>query len=289
MIEIKNVTQIGTPREEDKIYIENLAYARLRENDYQEKSVKVLMGHTERMEGKYATFIEAVIPVNGIEFAGGVPQWNNYAWSQVFKEVKKLYEDMIIVGWSIDVKGMQPSMTPELERIHREHFGGVHQLILLMDSLEQEETFYIYKENKLLPKDGFYIYYRAKKNKKTDGVVKELRYEEVIDLNNEVENDESMAQVEITPLDSVVGARGKYRQMLSEQKMSMEKEGGNAGLAIAIAMLVFIIAVGAYENRESIFGAPNQISTEAGAMESSETEDENNIPVEVVPGTEEDE
>ena len=289
MIEIKNVTQIGTPREEDKIYIENLAYARLREEVYQEKSVKVLMGHTERMEGRYATFIEAVIPVNGIEFAGNIPQWNNYAWSQVFKEVKRLYEDMIIVGWSIDIRGMQPTMNPELERIHREHFGGVHQLILLMDSLEQEETFYIYKENKLTPKDGFYIYYRAKKNKKADVAIKEFRYEEVIDLNNEADDVKNMAHVEITSPDSVLSARGKYRQMLSEQKHSVEKESGNGGLAIAVAMLVFIIAVGAYENRDSIFGVSNQTSTEAGATEGTEEESENTIPVEVVPGTEEEE
>jgi hypothetical protein len=181
---------------------------------------------------------------------------------------------------------MQPTMTPELERVHREHFGGVHQLLLLMDSLEQEETFYIYKENKLLPKDGFYIYYRAKKNRKADIAIKELRYEEIIDLNKEVNDVENMAHVEITSPDSVISARGKYRQMLSEQKQSMEKESGNGGLAIAIAMLVFIIAVGAYENRDSIFGTSNQISTEAGATEGTETESENTIPVEVVPGTE---
>ena len=281
MIEIKNVTQIGTPREEDKIYIENLAYEKLREENHQDKRVFVLMGHTERMEGRYATFIEAVVPVREMTFSGIVPQWNNGLWSQVFKEIKRLYEDMIIVGWAIEARGMRPAMTPDLERVHREHFGGVHQLALLMDSMEQEETFYIYKENKLIPKDGFFIYYRARKNKKP-----EL---EVIDLNIEPEMvvKEPVANVEFQTTESMPFQRGRYRQMLSEQKAVSEKESSNGGLAIAVAMLVFVIAVGAYENRESIFGNFMQPSTEAGAPVDTESEDESEeIPVEVIPGTE---
>ena len=284
MIEIKNVTQIGTPREEDKIYIENLAYARLREESYQEKRVFVLMGHTERMEGRYATFIEAVIPVKEMEFSGTIPQWNNGLWSQVFKEIKRLYEDMIIVGWAIDIKGMQLGMSPELERIHREHFGGVHQLAFLMDSLEQEETFYIYKENKLIPKDGFFIYYRARGNKKIEEPLK------VIDFNKEEE--EKIAKVEIETKLPMQSGRGRYREFLSERTKTVEKESGNGGLAIAVAMLVFILVVGAYENRESIWGGEGPKTTEAGATEQEETESTEeaesvgSIPVEVVPGTE---
>ena len=291
MIEIKNVTQIGTPREEDKIYIENLAYARLREENHREKKVFVLMGHTERMEGKYATFVEAVIPVKEIEFFGIVPQWNNGLWSQVFKEIKRLYEDMIIVGWAIDIKGMQPNMTPDLERVHREHFGGVHQVAFLMDSLEQDETFYIYKENKLIPKDGFFIYYRARKIKPIEAPV------EIIDFNLE-KSEESLAQVEIEAEPQMVTQRGRYRQLLSEQKKAPEKESGNGGLAIAVAMLVFVIAVGAYENKDAFLGDKPSVSTQVGATEDSqESEDETDtsvdadatedkIPVEVVPGTE---
>ena len=285
MIEIKNVTQIGTPREEDKIYIENLAYARLREESYQEKRVFVLMGHTERMEGRYATFIEAVIPVKEMEFSGTIPQWNNGLWSQVFKEIKRLYEDMIIVGWAIDIKGMQLGMRPELERIHREHFGGVHQLAFLMDSLEQEETFYIYKENKLIPKDGFFIYYRARGNKKIEEPLK------VIDFNKEEE--EKTAKVEIETKLPMQSGRGRYREFLSERTKTVEKESGNGGLAIAVAMLEFVLVVGAYENRESIWGGEGPKTTEAGATEQEETESTEeaesvgSIPVEVVPGTEE--
>ena len=144
---LKNIKQIGTPKEENKIYVEHIVYAKIKETSYTEKRVFVLMGHTERLEGRYVTFVEGIIPVREIEFQGNIPRWNNSTWGEVFREIKRLYEEMIIVGWAIDVKGMLPKVTPELERVHREHFGGVHQLLFLLDTLEQEETFYMYKEN----------------------------------------------------------------------------------------------------------------------------------------------
>ena len=36
---LKNLKQIGTPREENKIYIENFAYAKIKEKSYKEKRV----------------------------------------------------------------------------------------------------------------------------------------------------------------------------------------------------------------------------------------------------------
>ena len=272
---LKNLKQIGTPREENKIYIENLAYSKLKEDIYREKRVYVLMGHTERMEGHYATFVEAVIPVVEAEFAGSVPQWSNVMWSQVFREIKRVYEDMIIVGWAVDVRGMLPSLTPELERTHREYFGGVHQVLLLMDTLEQEECFYIYKENRLVPKDGFYIYYRARKH------VQKQEFK-VLDLNRETDADEKVsATVQLDP--AVTGAgireRGSYRQMLQQQKEAPESTGG-AGLAIAVAMLVFIIAVGAYENRDAIPGIQKEPSTQVMQEQESEQASETETDVE---------
>jgi hypothetical protein len=218
------------------------------------------MGHTERMEGNYVTFVEGAIPVADAEFSGLVPQWNNVMRSQVFKEIKRVYEDMIIVGWAVDARGMLPSMTPELERAHREYFGGVHQVMLLMDTLEREECFYIYKENRLVPKDGFYIYYRARKH--TPVVKQDFK---VLDLNKE----DASVHLSVTAEAAPSGGRGHYRKMLQQEKETSESTGG-AGLAIAVAMLVFIIAVGAYETRGFASGRPDESSTQAVQEQTSQ-------------------
>lgn len=317
---LKNLKQIGTPREDNKIYIEDFAYAKIKENSYKEKRVFILMGHTERMEGRYATFIEAVIPIREMEFNGNIPKWDNAIWSEVFREIKRLYEDMIIVGWTIDIKGMLPKMTPELERVHREHFGGVHQLIFLLDTLEQEETFYMYKENKLVPKDGFYIYHRARKRESLQQE-ETISYAEPIPITvlpektKRKKHQEVDVEVEFSEHEKRKG--GRYRQIIQEQNQEKVSNSGNMGLGIAVAMLLFVIGVGVYENRGNLFHGVNavetnltqeQSATEIGVLqeesevtevsgEASDTENDEQgaedvetgieiIPVEIIPGSE---
>ena len=57
--DLKNIRQIGTPAEGDRIYIENAAYARVHEETYEERRVFIFMGHTECEQGVYMTFVEA--------------------------------------------------------------------------------------------------------------------------------------------------------------------------------------------------------------------------------------
>ena len=264
---LKNLKQIGTPREDGKIYIENLAYNQIKEEKYREKSVFVLMGHTERMQGRYATFIEAVVPVREIEFNGMIPKWNNSTWGKVFREIKRLYEDMIIVGWAMDIKGMSPRLTPDLERVHREHFGGLHQLLFLMDTLEQEEAFYIYKENKVVSKDGFYIYHKAR--------------------SKEIKRMDAKVDVEVEVAEAEIRRRGVYRQLMYEQKKP-EQDAGNIGVAVAVAVLIFVIGVGLYENSGQAIGKENamQVSGELIQAENVQTTEDGAeiIEIEIIPG-----
>jgi hypothetical protein len=296
---LKNLKQIGTPQKDDRIYVENLVYAKIKEENHKERTVHVLMGHTERMNGTYATFVEAAIPVNDMEYSGGTPRWNNKIWNGVFREIKRLYENMIIVGWEYDMKGLSPKMTKELERIHREFFGGIHQIFLLMDSTEKEETFYAYKESCLIPKEGFYIYYHSKSSPGTHPVPKF----EMIDLNQELTSEEP-TDIEDREVKNSIGEDvvpikgGRYRELLQKKQQVEEKDGSNLGIVVAVALLIFVIGVGAYENRDTLFkekgGTPHK---EAGYALSETTEDvdtkasgtevitsDTTIPVEIIPG-----
>ncbi len=171
---LKNVTQIGTPGPSGKIYIADDAYERLHMDDYRDIRVFVLMGHTECSAGKYTTFIEAAITVDDISFIRNIPVWTNKVWNRIYTEIKRAYDQMIIVGWAMDQKGVVPAVTHELESIHREHFGGANQALLLMDSEQQEERFYLSRNNHLYAKDGFYIYYSCGRPKEQSQVQLEL-------------------------------------------------------------------------------------------------------------------
>lgn len=273
---LKNLKQIGTPREENKIYIENFAYTKIKERTYKEKRVFVLMGHTERMEDRYATFVEAAIPVGEIEFSGGVPRWNNKIWNDVFREIKRLYEDMIIVGWAVDRKGMSLQWSPELERVHREHFGGVHQLLFLLDTLEREEIFYMYKENRVIEKDGFYIYHRARKKQEAELVEIEVlppkTKEEDVHIPKLLQRDSVRAEAEVELDVSEIEPRctGQYRQLLQEKETNKIKDNGNVGLVVAAALLLLIIGAGVYDNFDNWFGNREAIETQVQSEQMSE-------------------
>lgn len=320
---LKNLKQIGTPKEDNKIYVEHMVYAKIKESTYKEKRVFILMGHTERMDGRYATFIEGAIPVREIDFQGNIPRWNNSTWSEVFREIKRLYEELIIVGWAIDIKGMSLKVSPELERVHREHFGGVHQLLFLLDTMEQEETFYMYKENKIVPKEGFYIYHKARKKEHMEHVENFEGKREVIPVKVLEQKQEMVplrskqvdVEVDIQQEEPKTWKGGQYRQLMNEKNQKKQKkpknpmEDGNLGVAIAVAMLVFVIGVGVYEDRDKLFGSSGDVPTnviqeqeeneesvpnspdegveEALSTEVSATEaEEDVIPMDVISGTE---
>lgn len=166
MIDIvtNNVRQIGTPADEGRVYISEKAYKRIKTEGFKDKEVFVLMGHTESSGGRYATFVEAAIAVYDMEFDKNAPLWTNKVWSRVFAEIKKSYEELIIVGWAFRQEDFPAEPTPMLENIHREHFGGAHQLMFLLNRNEQEENFFIKKNNHLKKKTGFFVYYRMNEN-----------------------------------------------------------------------------------------------------------------------------
>lgn len=286
MIEIKNIRQIGTPTEEDKIYIEDGAYQRLHQDEFAEKRVFVFMGRTECQNRYYTTFIEHVIPVRDLDFMQNIPVWNARAWSEVFREIKCSYEDSIIVGWALDIKGIEPKMTTELENMHREQFGGAHQLLFLMDSLEEDECFFLRKGNQLRRKNGFYIYYdpqkqiEKKQQKETPEIYLELpkmkRLPAVLQLeaksNEDVESDH-------------MPARARYRQLLHQnQSMDSTKKNSSFAVVVVAVLLLCIFGMAIYQDKFNLSGLEEMV--EAMSNQTSTADTEEIVPIEQIPGGE---
>lgn len=267
----KNLCQVGTPPPEEKIYISSDAYARIHADEYEEKRVFVLMGHTQRNSGKYAIFIEGAISVREIEFDQTVPLWNNRVWTQVFNEIKRSYDEKIIVGWALDLKGYHLRTTEEIEKIHREHFGGMHQLFFLLDTMEPEEQFYFSKFNHLVAKEGFYIYYKKTNQRSADNIQFQITEDFLQnnplrkDINkkqnplNEIPQNIRQKSIEKRPQstrqksieehpkskqfsrNSTNNQGGRYRQFIQGKNMPQIKEN-KSGFSFSSVMLIFAIA-----------------------------------------------
>lgn len=282
---LKNITQIGTPgTDEEKIYIEDSVYTRIHVDEFREKRVFVFMGHTECENGRYKTFLEGVIPVYDMQFQEGMPVWNNHAWSEVFREIKRNYTDSIIVGWAFDQRGIKPAATPELEAIHREHFGGIHQLLFLMDTTAGEENFFILRSNRLYPKAGFYIFYSTVKTPVPEPVDLEVEWvKQQYSPNRRVSASPERVRKEtysVTRISSepeeeqerAGSARGYYRQLLqeNEQKKPVRKKRNPAAAMVVLLLVVGIVGVAVSKNQEAMKDIQTWVSGAGKAKENTQ-------------------
>ena len=248
----KDIRQIGRPDVGERIYIEDEVYKYLHpyESDC-EKLVYVLLGRFENYSGRQCTFVEAAIQLEYLEFDGEIPRWSDREWAYIYKRLKNEYDSMVIVGWALDHRGCLPNMTKQIEQFHQTHFGGIHQTLFLMDSLEKEETFFSIRNGHLYRREGFYIYYdkhaltRSKKVELQEGKGEEVnlpktdeivfaKQDEPVPAMKEKENlndileeelylEESMQQDEPEPVPQTeLKSKGRYRKQLEEAEKTEE-------------------------------------------------------------------
>lgn len=187
----KNIRQIGSPDIGDRIYIENKVHKYMHPYDaLQEKTVYVLLGRFENNLGRQCVFVEAAICLEEIAFEGECPVWSDDSWAYLYKKLKHAYDNMVIVGWAMDIRGQLPNLTVAIEKLHRTYFGGEHQILYLMDSLEKEDAFYSLKNGYLKRRAGYYIYYEQKQSD-LSAVIEEKR-----EKNTEIKEEQAIQKEE---------------------------------------------------------------------------------------------
>ena len=232
----KNIKQIGTPDVGDRIYIENSAYQKMHPyGKHAEKMVYVMLGRFDDFAGHPCIFVEDVVKMNEIEFNGKLPIWNDDSWGYLYRKIRPEHENMIIVGWSVDICGHSPSMTAQLERVHQTYFGGIHQVLLLMDTLEREEAFYSNRNGYLKRREGFYIYYDKNIPVKMESAMESLRVEK---------NDMEMAMS--CEAEKAARREESYRSYLNSRKIGarVAKAPHKSTHSPVALLLVVILALG---------------------------------------------
>ena len=240
--------------------------------------VYVMLGRFDDFAGHTCIFVEDVVKMNEIEFNGRLPQWNDDSWGYLYRKIRPEHEEMIIVGWAVDICGQVPSMTAQLERIHQTYFGGTHQILFLMDTLEREEAFFSNRNGYLKRREGFYIYYDKSIPGRMESAMESLRAE--------VRKEEPVYAYE----DNRASRREEnYRNYLNGRKVDRRapQPSYHGSYSSTLLLLVVILALGysAFQNHkrmEDMERALNQM--ELQAVMQTEAERENGIRVEEVIG-----
>lgn len=157
----RNFRQIGTPEGEKHIFIEDYVYTYLHPAflGMNERRVCILVGRTETHGKNTNIYVNGAFELPEIAYCGTAPVFQEKIRTEICSLIKHYFDGSTLLGWFYDEKGTAPCLTPELERILKNFFGGNNRLLLLSDSLEKEETLYIYEDGAVHKKEGYYIYY----------------------------------------------------------------------------------------------------------------------------------
>ena len=256
----KDIRQIGRPDVGERIYIEDEVYRYL--HPYEsccEKLVYVLLGRFENYSGRQCTFVEAAIQLEHLEFDAEIPRWSDHEWAYIYKRLKDEYDSMVIVGWALDHRGCLPNMTKQIEQFHQTHFGGVHQTLFLMDTLEKEETFFSIRNGHLYRREGFYIYYdrhAAVKLKKM-----EHREEKTEEVNLPETDEVTFMQPDEPGLQPHPERKrqGRYRKQLEEAEKTEEAKIP-AYSSLVLAVVVLTLGFTAYQNHKKMNEMENTLA-----------------------------
>lgn len=163
----KNIRQIGNPEGQRKIYIEDYVVSYINkiarpENIYSRGAI--LVGESKNTKNGSAIFISGAIEAGNLELDMDETVFNNEIWTKIYDTIKSYFPDLEVVGWFLSRLGFSTQINEKIQKTHLENFSGKDKVLYVVDSLEQEDAFYLYDQGRLRKQTGYYIYYERNEN-----------------------------------------------------------------------------------------------------------------------------
>lgn len=241
----KNIRQMGENDSNQKIYIEDNVMTLLRKKTQNPDDIKygVLLGEIKRKKNNTYVFVKAMVEVRDIIENSLI--FNDDIWSDIYKDIKKFFGRMDVVGWFVSVPYRVRDDLKGIRKLHMDNFAGNDKICFLSDRTENDESFYMCRRGKLEKQKGYYIYYE--KNEKMKKYMKsmnsEKREEKPIE-NNKVEIKEKPAN-----------ESKSFREILKEEGQTV-KQGrvayGISGLLIVALLLSTVVMLNNYGELKNI-------------------------------------
>ena len=158
----KNIRQMGRPVGNRKIYIEDYVVTYLNQLAKPEHTYArgaILLGEYQKDTEQSVLFISGAVEAQNLELDLDETTFTNEVWSEIYQQVKEYFPNLEVVGWFLSRMGFSVELNEKIIRTHMDHFAGRDKTLYLIDSLEQEDAFYLYENGTLTRQNGYYIYY----------------------------------------------------------------------------------------------------------------------------------
>lgn len=224
----KNIRQIGNVSNLSKvIYVEDyvMSYIKqLTKEAQNENKLAILLGYYAGTELETNIFIKGAIKFED-EHLSEKDIFADDTWTKIYENIKKYFSDVEILGWAVVGLNVFFDSKEKLKALHMANFPGSNKVLLKYDSMEKEESFFIFDNNQLLIQKGYYIYYE--KNEEMQNYMIDNKPKEVLK--------ESYEDI----------ASQKIRHVIQEKKEKKDKkeEKGIIRLTYAVGTLMTVIVL----------------------------------------------
>lgn len=228
----KNIRQIGAPQGGRRIYVEDYVMTYLNQlakpgNTYARGAI--LLGEYKQVDNQGVLFISGALEAQNVEFDLEEIEFTNEIWSDIYNDVKRYFPDLEVVGWFLSRMGFSTQINEKISRIHIDNFPGRDKALFMIDSLEEEDAWYLFENNGLKKQSGYYIYYT-----RNDAMQSYM----MIQRNHMVESETDIAERDQELLK-------KYRSRLEQRTEPVKEQRPISFLYVASSLLtVAFLALG---------------------------------------------
>ena len=235
----KNIRQIGSPAGHTKVYIEDYVITFLNSLSMDKNTYvrgAILFGEKKQIGNDLVIFIRGAIEGQNLELDLDETVFDDEVWREIYQQKERLFSGLDVIGWALLRMGFSVRLNDKIKKTHFENFPGEGKVLYMMDDLEGEDAFYVFRGEDLSRQNGYYIYYE--KNPMMQNYLVERRQDikevQTYEKMMESRRDEKLIQ--------------QFREKISKKTKSNQRKGRIRNISTAAAVTIMMIMGGTMYN-----------------------------------------
>lgn len=231
----KNIRQIGSPAGHTKVYIEDCVITFLNSLSMDKNTYvrgAILFGEKKQIGNDLVIFIRGAIEGQNLELDLDETVFDDEVWREIYQQKERLFSGLDVIGWALLRMGFSVRLNDKIKKTHFENFPGEGKVLYMMDDLEGEDAFYVFRGEDLSRQNGYYIYYE--KNPMMQNYLVERRQDikevQTYEKMMESRRDEKLIQ--------------QFREKISKKTKSNQRKGRIRNISTAAAVTIMMIMGG---------------------------------------------
>ena len=231
----KNIRQIGSPAGHTKVYIEDYVITFLNSLSMDKNTYvrgAILFGEKKQIGNDLVIFIRGAIEGQNLELDLDETVFDDEVWIEIYQQKERLFSGLDVIGWALLRMGFSVRLNDKIKKTHFENFPGEGKVLYMMDDLEGEDAFYVFRGEDLSRQNGYYIYYE--KNPMMQNYLVERRQDikevQTYEKMMESRRDEKLIQ--------------QFREKISKKTKSNQRKGRIRNISTAAAVTIMMIMGG---------------------------------------------